>query len=48
MLWTEQFRRNWEARFQALDSLLEEMKTDELKSGEPKAAAQRRPRRAFR
>lgn len=26
MLWTEQFRRNWEARFEALDSLLEEMK----------------------
>ena len=26
MLWTEQFRRNWEARFQALDTLLEEMK----------------------
>src|SRR5262245_55340943 len=29
MLWTEQFRRNWEARFQALDSLLEEMKNEE-------------------
>lgn len=29
MLWTEQFRRNWEARFQALDSLLDEMKSDE-------------------
>jgi DNA-binding transcriptional ArsR family regulator len=27
MLWTEQFRRNWEARFQALDSLLDEMKS---------------------
>lgn len=27
--WTEQFRRNWEARFQVLDSLLEEMKTEE-------------------
>lgn len=29
MLWTEQFRRNWEARFQVLDSLLEEMKSEE-------------------
>ena len=28
-LWTEQFRRNWEARFQALDSLLDEMKNEE-------------------
>jgi DNA-binding transcriptional ArsR family regulator len=27
MLWTEQFRRNWEARFQALDLLLDEMKS---------------------
>lgn len=29
MLWTEQFRRHWEARFDALDSLLEEMKSEE-------------------
>jgi DNA-binding transcriptional ArsR family regulator len=29
MLWTEQFRQNWEARFQALDSLLDEMKSAE-------------------
>ena len=28
-LWTEQFRQNWEARFQALDSLLDEMKSAE-------------------
>ncbi|HZW10428.1 MAG TPA: metalloregulator ArsR/SmtB family transcription factor [Phycisphaerales bacterium] len=27
--WTEQFRRNWEARFEALDALLEEMKSAE-------------------
>ena len=40
MLWTEQFRRNWEARFEALDSLLAEMKSDEMKSAE-----QSRPRR---
>lgn len=26
--WTEQFRRIWEARFEALDSLLEEMKSE--------------------
>ena len=29
MQWTEQFRRNWEARFEALDELLEEMKSQE-------------------
>ena len=28
-LWTEQFRKNWEARFQALDALLDEMKSEE-------------------
>lgn len=27
--WTEQFRQYWEARFQALDGLLEEMKAEE-------------------
>lgn len=26
--WTEQFRRNWERRFEALDALLEEMQSD--------------------
>ena len=29
MLWTEQFRQHWETRFQALDSLLEEMRAEE-------------------
>src|SRR6188474_1007618 len=29
MLWTEQFRQNWEARFESLDSLLDEMKNEE-------------------
>lgn len=29
MDWTEQFRKNWEARFEALDELLEEMKSEE-------------------
>jgi DNA-binding transcriptional ArsR family regulator len=27
--WTEQFRQYWEARFEALDSLLDEMKSEE-------------------
>ncbi|HEX5052482.1 MAG TPA: metalloregulator ArsR/SmtB family transcription factor, partial [Planctomycetota bacterium] len=27
--WTEQFRKNWEARFEALDSLLDEMKSEQ-------------------
>ena len=27
--WTEQFRKNWEVSFKALDSLLEEMKSEE-------------------
>lgn len=31
MQWTEQFRKNWEVRFEALDSLLEEMKSEEPK-----------------
>ncbi len=29
MLWTESFREYWEARFEALDALLEEMKSEE-------------------
>ena len=41
MLWTEQFRRNWEARFEALDSLLEEMKAEE----KPPSRRRRTPRR---
>jgi DNA-binding transcriptional ArsR family regulator len=28
MNWTEQFRQHWEARFDALDALLDEMKSD--------------------
>lgn len=27
--WTEQFRRNWETRFAALDTVLDEMKAEE-------------------
>ena len=37
MLWTEQFRRHWEARFEALDGLLEELKSEEMKSEELKS-----------
>jgi DNA-binding transcriptional ArsR family regulator len=29
MHWTEQFRQLWEARFEALDALLDEMKSEE-------------------
>jgi DNA-binding transcriptional ArsR family regulator len=29
MVWTEQFRQFWEARFEALDGLLDEMKAEE-------------------
>ena len=29
MQWTEQFRQHWEARFQELDSILDEMKAEE-------------------
>lgn len=29
MLWTRSFREHWEARFEELDSLLEEMKVEE-------------------
>ncbi len=32
--WTEQFRRLWEERFQALDTLLEEMKSEEARAEE--------------
>lgn len=32
-LWTEQFRGNWEARFEALDSVLDEMKSEEASRG---------------
>ncbi|MBI1189726.1 MAG: metalloregulator ArsR/SmtB family transcription factor [Tepidisphaera sp.] len=35
--WTEQFRRHWEARFEALDQLLEEMKTETKRPAKPSA-----------
>ena len=31
--WTEQFRKNWEARFELLDELLNEMKGEESSNG---------------
>ena len=41
MLWTEQFRKYWEIRFEALDSLLDEMKLEETKSTEPSRSRRR-------
>jgi DNA-binding transcriptional ArsR family regulator len=40
-LWTEQFRRNWEASFKALDSLLDEMKSEERQHPPRRRASQR-------
>ena len=31
MLWTEEFHHHWEARFDALDTLLDEMKSEEVR-----------------
>lgn len=36
--WTEEFRKNWEARFEALDSVLEEMKSEEQSRPRPDGA----------
>jgi DNA-binding transcriptional ArsR family regulator len=44
-LWTEQFRKNWEARFQVLDALLDEMKSDPLTSRQTTSQTPSRPRR---
>src|ERR1700737_970733 len=35
-VWLERYRALWEARFQRLDGLLEELKTDEKKPGDSK------------
>lgn len=40
--WTEQFRAHWEARFQALDALLEEMKPQDAAVTNPSAPTPRR------
>ena len=45
-LWTEQFRRNWEARFEALDSLLEEMKSEEHSRTPSSRPSRSRPSRS--
>jgi DNA-binding transcriptional ArsR family regulator len=34
-LWTEQFRQQWETRFEALDTLLGEMKSEEAREARP-------------
>jgi DNA-binding transcriptional ArsR family regulator len=41
-LWTEQFRRNWEARFEVLDSLLDEMKSEEQSRARPSRSSVKR------
>jgi DNA-binding transcriptional ArsR family regulator len=38
-VWTEQYRRHWEARFEALDTVLDEMKVEE---GEKQSRPSRR------
>lgn len=43
-LWTEQFRRNWEARYEALDSLLDELKQEESLTESKKSKKQERKR----
>lgn len=43
--WTEQFRQNWEARFQALDAVLEEMKSQRRTTHRPRSPrSPRKPR----
>ena len=42
--WLEKYRGLWEANFQRLDSLLEEMKADERKSAQPKPKQKKSPR----
>ena len=50
-LWLERYRQFWEARYQQLDALLqdlkkEELKKDELKKRESRAPAKRRRRKS--
>jgi DNA-binding transcriptional ArsR family regulator len=42
MRWTEQFRLHWEARFEALDSLLDEMKAEEAPRPAPRGRGRTR------
>src|SRR6186997_2353329 len=43
-LWLERYRQFWEARYQQLDALLDELKKHELKKHESRAPAKRRRR----
>jgi DNA-binding transcriptional ArsR family regulator len=45
-LWLERYRQFWEARYQRLDSLLDELKKDDLKKHESRAPAKRRRRKS--
>jgi DNA-binding transcriptional ArsR family regulator len=42
--WLEGYRRFWEARFQRLDTLLDELKSQEIKSQDPKTREKTRVR----
>ena len=41
-VWLEKYRRLWEGNFQRLDALLDELKTEELKTKEKKRARTKR------
>jgi hypothetical protein len=41
-VWLERYRRLWEANFQRLDALLDELKTGELKAKQKKRARTKR------
>ncbi len=45
-LWLERYRQFWEARYQQLDALLQELKNDERKKHESRAPAKRRRRKS--
>ena len=45
MHWTEQFRRHWEARFEALDMLIDEMKAESGITGKTRSERASRERR---
>ena len=45
-LWLERYRQFWEARYQQLDALLQELKNEERKKHESRAPAKRRRRKS--
>ena len=45
-MWLERYRQFWEARYQQLDALLDELKKHELKKHESRAPAKRRRRKS--